>query len=163
MQFVLRIANDFEVLVPSSNRALAYSPGDEFHQNPLATSLLGIHYPYSNGKATAGNINTGVIAIRCGGSDIIESTDYIIFDTRNQDTTPPKAFLVTYERKQWVRILLAANISTRFRNTTPTQYYLGNMIIHEIFKDETWKITFRSFLPTVDLQLGRCPCCKSYE
>ncbi len=81
MQYVLRAVNNFEMLVPFSTRDLVFSPGDEFHRNPLATALLGVHYQYQNGKGTAGNVHDGVVAIRCGKGDIIQSMDCVIYDT----------------------------------------------------------------------------------
>jgi hypothetical protein len=64
IKYVIEKVNSFQLLVPSSNWSFVFSSGDEFHRNPLATALLGIHYQHYGGTAAAGNSKIGIIAIR---------------------------------------------------------------------------------------------------
>lgn len=156
--YLLEEVNQMENLVYRSNHSDFFGPGDEFNSNPLATALLGIHSCYNRGLSYSGNKKDGIASIRCGVEDEV-SDSTVIFRLRS-DCKSVEAFNVTRRSQKMVRVLLSSKVHHPGRMYEKSQYYLGNMYLHQVVRTYSgWDCTFRTFARNLPCVGDKCPCC----
>lgn len=162
-QYVLQVVNNWKDLILVEIWEKTYGPGEEYHKNPLVTALLGIHYVFSAGKAIAGNSQIGICSIRCGPEDIIINSYYVIFWTGETDENL-NASIISYTKQNIIRVLLGSNVFYAGKKYLDSQYYFGNMFLHEIKKDNNkWKWTLRGWPKSNDIDTkDYCSCCSFF-
>jgi len=141
-----------------------YGPGEEYCNNPLVTALLGIHYLFTAGKAIAGNSEVGICSIRCGPEDKIIESSYVVFWTGETDVHLC-ASILSYNEQTMIRVLLGSEIPYVGKKHLNSQYYFGNMFLHEIIQDnKKWRWTLRSLpKPKNEKIMTCCRCCSLFK
>lgn len=160
--------HDMDYLVTKSNYEKIFGPGDEFHPNPYATAVLGLHYLYTAGKSICYN-QDGITSIRCGATDIVDfSTTTVVFkgdNTTNSNSEIVKGamknFQTSLQKKTMIRVLLKARTP---HNPKDVQVYYNNMFVHHWSFSTTancWCFTLRSYPREGDISnTSKCDCCE---